>query len=168
MQGNPQTGSCCLGMLLLECWDLESRILIRNHTKFHRQGIQNAVPGIRRHSADSRIQAIKDCLGLALGRNVHPTYNKAKCQLFFLSLFFSFYSFLFIYQLLLLTGGGLNTFWKSDFRIFSEKKNWSTRDGRGTIVALEQLTTCLKLRTNRSVQLIGINLNCMESSACSA
>ena len=66
-----------------------------------------------------------------------------------------------------LNGRGLNTFWKSDFRIFSEKKNWSTRDGRGTIVAPEQLTTCLKLRTNRSVKLIGINLNYMESSACS-
>ena len=79
-------------------------------SKFHHQGIRNPVPGVRRHSAESRIQAIKDCLGLALERNVDPTYNKAKCQLFFLSLFFSFYSFLFIYPLPLFTGMALILF----------------------------------------------------------
>ena len=111
MQGNPQTGSWKLllaesGMLGfgIQNSNPESHERLEMESKFHRQGIQNPVSGIRRHSSDSRIQAIKDCLGLALWRNVDPTYNKVKCQLFFLSLFSSFYSFLFIYQLLLLTG----------------------------------------------------------------
>ena len=147
----------------------ESHERLEMESKFHRQGIQNPVSGIRRHSADSRIQAIKDCLGLALWRNVDPTYNKVKCQLYFLSLFSSFYSFLFLYPLLLLTGI-VQILFEKVISEFSQKKNWSTRNynGRGTIVSLEQLTTCLKLRTNRSVKLIGINLNCMERSACSA
>ena len=84
MQGNPQTE--VEKLLLAESGMLgfgiqnsnpESHERLEMESKFHRQGIQNPVPGIRRHSADSRIQAIKDCLGLGLGRNVDPTYSKA-------------------------------------------------------------------------------------------
>ena len=88
----------------------KSHVQLEMESKFHHQGIRNPVPGVRRHSAESRIQAIKDCLGLALGRNVDPTYNKAKCHLFFVSLFFWLYSFLFIYPLPPFTGMALILF----------------------------------------------------------
>ena len=42
----------------------ESHERLEMEAKFHHQGIQNPLPhGIRRHSADSRIQAFKDRLG---------------------------------------------------------------------------------------------------------
>ena len=37
----------------------ESQKRLDMESKFHRQGIRSSVPGIRRHCAESRIQALK-------------------------------------------------------------------------------------------------------------
>ena len=73
-----------------------------------------------------------------MGRNVDPTYNKAKCQLLFLS-------FLSLYSCLYISEGPNSTFYghgllfgKVISGVLKKRRKLSTPDGRGTIVALEQ------------------------------
>ena len=103
----------------------ESHERLEMESKFRRQGI--------------RIQTIRDCLGrIALGRNVDPIYNKAKSLLSCSCRFSFFYSFLFIDPLPLFTDMVLILFGKVISEISKKKEKCSTRDGPGTIVALEQ------------------------------
>ena len=45
----------------------ESHERLEKESKFHRQGIRNPVPGIRKNSAESRIQAIKRLPWISVG-----------------------------------------------------------------------------------------------------
>ena len=112
------------------------------------------MPGVRRHCAESRIQAIKDWLGLALGRNVDPTYNKAKCQLLFLSFLFLLFWLVYFRRTHFYSLRARLLFGKVISGVLKKRRKmehpWRTRDH-----CCSRTTTYLKLRTNR--------LNWMES-----